>query len=980
MKRLFLSIVLFFVSAAVYAQIDTEFWFAAPDLEVQHAQEPVRFCIVSYDEAATVVFEQPANPNYTQQTFHLGANDFYVYDVSNIIYMMETQPYNTVLDYGFHIFSDTPVSIYYESDNNNSEIYSLKGRNALGTQFVVPMQYTFENYYSSTCSRIEVVASQDDTEVTFIPSVAIKGGGQAGVPVTVSLNRGQSYAIESANQQGLAHLRNTRITATKPIAVNTSDDSVNLGGHYDLVGDQIVPVDLLGTDYIAIWNNNPDEYLYFFPTEDDTRIYLNGSATPVATLDVGEEYTCQITSPVHYIHADRPISVFQLSSSSLNEFGGTVLPQISCTGSRKTVYKRQSTSNLVVTLIVRTPFTDGFVLNGSTTYITASDFTAVPANPDYSYCKKNVSNYVPTNGLMSLENTYAEGYFHLGILTGIEGDTWNYGYFSDYQPYAFAEFEMDEVYCSGQDIEFFYSSENVSNLGLLLPDGNVVQLPYVLNNAQPDQSGTYSLQGEDCNGVRILDEIDITINGAGESIISLEGCYGFTWHGNTYTHSVDSTWMVPGSDGCDSIYTLHLTIWPPNDTTIVDPSICVGQTYNFHGELYNHDGDVAYFDTIDNHGCLKVEKLVLSVSEYQRPPIQYQYECYPHDGSPSYYWDKSGLTYTEDTNDSIILPDPEGGCDIKYRLSLRFHREFYQEESHFACEKFYWPVIGEWLYETNHHIERHFEHQVGPGFVCDSVFVLDLTINDEEVLEPKTLGGCDSVPVTWFGQDTVFYEDTEYRFIGETEDGCHREQTFHIEGMEYTPAPQIRCTDPYVDAPHHPITATEFNVNRYNFAATDPKSDATWVADSCEWSISKESWRVIPSADNRSCTLYPMDWVEDTVWLTFKAVNPCSREGVIARYWLKPSFYGIEEQGINQVSMEVVPNPNRGQMTLHLEGFSGKVDVKVYDMTGNLVDRLEIEEAEGQALPYDLQGRAAGVYYFVATGREGTVTKKVIVN
>ena len=466
-----------------------------------------------------------------------------------------------------------------------------------------------------------------------------------------------------------------------------------------------------------------------------------------------------------------------------------------------------------------------------------------------------------------------------------------------------------------------------------------------------------------------------------ETVITEAICYGetFEFYGTSYSHTFQTSFTDHTNHGCDSIVRLDLTVYPPNDTTIVDPSICVGQTYNFHGELYNHDGDIAYFDTIDLHGCLKVEKLVLSVSEYQMPPIQYQYECYPHDGSPSYYWDKSGLTYTEDANDSVILPDPDGGCDIKYRLNLRFHREFYQEESHFACEKYYWPVIGEWLYETNHHIERHFEHQVAPGFVCDSVFVLDLTINDEEVLEPKTLGGCDSVPVTWFGQDTVFYEDTEYRFIGETEDGCHREQTFHIEGMEYTPAPQIRCTDPYVDAPHHPITATEFNVNRYNFAASDPKSDATWVADSCEWSISKESWRVIPSADNRSCTLYPMDWVEDTVWLTFKAVNPCSREGVIARYWLKPSFYGIEEQGINQVSMEVVPNPNRGQMTLHLEGFSGKVDLKVYDMTGNLVDQLEIEGTEGQALPYDLQGRASGVYYFVATGREGTVTKKVII-
>ena len=197
-----LLLLMFSMSIVSIAQTDTEFWFAAPDLEVNHAQEPVRFCVVSYETAATVTFEQPANAFYSPQTFHLGANDCHVYDVSNIIGIVETQPYNTVLDYGFHIYSDAPVSIYYESDNNNSEIYSLKGRNALGTSFVVPMQYTYENYYSSTCSRIEVVASEDDTEVVFYPSVPIKGGGLPGMPVTVTLNRGQSYAIEAASREG----------------------------------------------------------------------------------------------------------------------------------------------------------------------------------------------------------------------------------------------------------------------------------------------------------------------------------------------------------------------------------------------------------------------------------------------------------------------------------------------------------------------------------------------------------------------------------------------------------------------------------------------------------------------------------------------------------------------------------------------------------------------------------------------------------
>ena len=62
MKKLLLSLLLLVcVSSIGFAQTDTEFWFAAPDLEAGHAQQPIRFCIVSYETAAPVVFEQPAN-------------------------------------------------------------------------------------------------------------------------------------------------------------------------------------------------------------------------------------------------------------------------------------------------------------------------------------------------------------------------------------------------------------------------------------------------------------------------------------------------------------------------------------------------------------------------------------------------------------------------------------------------------------------------------------------------------------------------------------------------------------------------------------------------------------------------------------------------------------------------------------------------------------------------------------------------------
>ena len=158
-------------------------------------------------------------------------------------------------------------------------------------------------------------------------------------------------------------------------------------------------------------------------------------------------------------------------------------------------------------------------------------------------------------------------------------------------------------------------------------------------------------------------------------------------------------------------------------------------------------------------------------------------------------------------------------------------------------------------------------------------------------------------------------------------------------------------------------------------------TEQTWDDSQCEWSISKESWRIIVSDDNRSCMLYVMDWVEDTVWLTYRAVNPCSGDGVIARYWLKPSFYGVGEQQGSLADFSVSPNPSNGQMTLRFENLTGRVDVKVYDMRGTLIDNIFItNDLYTNSIDYDMSGCANGVYCFVVSSKEGVVSRKVVIS
>ena len=467
----------------------------------------------------------------------------------------------------------------------------------------------------------------------------------------------------------------------------------------------------------------------------------------------------------------------------------------------------------------------------------------------------------------------------------------------------------------------------------------------------------------------------------------------FLFFGEELTTTGHYEHMLQTQYGCDSLILLDLWVYPPNDTILVDRAICIGDAYDFHGNLYDQDGQIAYFDTIDSHGCLKVEKLVLTVDQYQMPPVVEQYECYAHGTTPSWTWDKTGTTYHEDTYDEIILDDPDGGCPIRHRLNLRFHEEFYQEQTKVACGSYYWPISGE-TYSESQDPEITFHHEFGDK-ECDSTYVLHLEIGDYETNEFTVPldESCDSYYWGTGGKDYVTGDDYDpdnhvytqsgtYHRTYQNMLGCDSIVTMKVH-FDYTPAPtEIYPMDPANTAPHWVVTATEFQINSYDFHLWDTNPHCIW--DSVVWSFEEPSrWILEPFGDrNRCCKVYVLEQVEDTVWLEARAYNRCAREGVAERYWLVCSFYGMDENdlGPGNLSFDVVPNPNQGQMTFRFEHFTGKVHVKVYDMKGNLIDDLTTyNETEFNTMPYSMKGHAAGVYYFVATAKDGIVTKKIIV-
>ena len=111
-----------------------------------------------------------SNNNFNPITINLLSNESLSVDITNQLNQIQNQPAGQVLPYGFKISSSAPIFVYYEvSHPLNPDIFSLKGRNALGLKFIIPFQNTFDNgsYSPQPRSGFDIVATEDNTTITI---------------------------------------------------------------------------------------------------------------------------------------------------------------------------------------------------------------------------------------------------------------------------------------------------------------------------------------------------------------------------------------------------------------------------------------------------------------------------------------------------------------------------------------------------------------------------------------------------------------------------------------------------------------------------------------------------------------------------------------------------------------------------------------------------------------------------------------------
>lgn len=334
------------------------------------------------------------------------------------------------------------------------------------------------------------------------------------------------------------------ITSDKPIAVTYSDDSVAFTSCRDLLSDQLIPTNIIGTEYIAErgFLNGVDR-VFVTAANPATEVFLNNDIVPLVVLNVGETYMIELQTPSIYITTSEPAYVFHVSGFGC-EVGGAILPPIVCTGSNIVPFVRSTQEFFGMTILVPAGAEDGFLIDGVAGIITAADFDFVPGtNSEWMYAQIDMSAQIAVGQGLRLENN--DERFHLGIINGGASSGCRYGFFSDFSAFKYnIEASATEV-CLGGTIEISTNDIPGATYEWTGPNGFTAQGQSIsISDLGLDNTGLYIVSGNFPNAcVLVSDSIEISVFPLPE----LEASYVDLCDGLSLAYNINVVWNDPSN-------------------------------------------------------------------------------------------------------------------------------------------------------------------------------------------------------------------------------------------------------------------------------------------------------------------------------------------------------------------------------------------------------------------------------------------------
>lgn len=282
-----------------------------------------------------------------------------------------------------------------------------------------------------------IVAPENNTVVTITP--------QGGAPYNVTLNSGQVYQVQNANDLSGARIKD--FSSCKPVAVFVGNVCTNIGGCVacDHLYEQVLPISRWGKNYVTVpFSGKSQDYFRVLANDNGTQITVNGGA-PI-NLNSGQVHQFS-TGAASNIVANNPVMVMQYaqggSCDGVGDPFSVLVPPIE--QSIDNITFNAFTSSIItsyyVNIVTKTANTGILTLDGS-----PRPFTPVPSNPAYSYARVPVTqgNHTIMSDSGFIAMVYGFGSY--------ESYGYNVGFSLKNLLYDFTL--TDDTVCPGEDVTF----------------------------------------------------------------------------------------------------------------------------------------------------------------------------------------------------------------------------------------------------------------------------------------------------------------------------------------------------------------------------------------------------------------------------------------------------------------------------------------------------------------------------------------------
>ena len=233
-------------------------------------------------------------------------------------------------------------------------------------------------------------------------------------------------------------------------------ERVTGGTSWDLFGDQIVPLSVVGNEYIVMKGFMVDapedggERIFVTATADNTKIFIDNNPVPVATINKGQVFSYAIVNTTTLVTTSAPVYINHITGFQA-DLGGAILPPIgNCSGSYDVAFNRSPdpSENYYLNIMVKNVTTPGdpmrnqavknfsITSNGILSTIPESYFTYV-LDSTYAVLKRDpavvafIASTPEPGWAAMVRNPLTK--FHLGIINGHINTGCKYGYFPDYK-------------------------------------------------------------------------------------------------------------------------------------------------------------------------------------------------------------------------------------------------------------------------------------------------------------------------------------------------------------------------------------------------------------------------------------------------------------------------------------------------------------------------------------------------------------------